>query len=442
MLSKTFEKTVSYQIFNHLVSNEIIDPYQSGFREGYSTESCLVKLADDIRDAKSKKLITALILFDFTKAFDRINFKILLGKLKKYGFDGHSLRWFESYLVGRKQSVMAGRTDHSDWGTVENGVPQGSVLGPLLFLIYINDIGSALSPTCRRLLFADDLQIYYSFPLDRLDDMIACIESDINSIAEWCLANSLTLNSAKTQAIIFGHHTYLNSISSTLTSFPCCLGEVPIVDTVKNLGILMDSKLSWEPQVTSTINKINSVLFRLRRFAKFTDESLRAKLISTLVLPHFDYCAAVLGELSGTLDTRLQVALNSCVRYVFNLGWREHVTPYRIKLHWLSARNRRLYLSACLLHKTLLISRPSYLKERLTWMVTSRPQRREGPFLHINFSSSQQLLNSFSYHTSNFWNSLPPQIRQSETIDIFKFKLKTHLLSIESLETTHFLPCN
>ena len=150
---------------------------------------------------------------------------------------------------------------------------------------------------------------------------------------------------------------------------------------------------SWTPDIMEyTINKINSVLFRLRRFAKFTDEWLRAKLISTLVLPHFDYCAAIVGELSGTLDTRLQVAL-----FVFNQGWREHVTPYRIKLHWLSVRNRRLYLSARLLHKRLLTSRPSYLKKRLTWMETSRPQRREGPFTLI----SHHLSNSLTpFHTT------------------------------------------
>ena len=243
MLSKIFEKAVSYQILEHLTTHKILDPYQSGFRPGHSTESCLIKLIDDIRGAKAKKWIMALILFDFTKAFDRINFDKLLGKLKKYGFDMHSIKWFESYLMGRRQAVLAGKLHHSDWGTVENGVPQGSVLGPLLFLIYINDIGSTIS-SCNRLLFADDLQIYLSFPVDRLDEMITMIRDDVDGIFQWCSENSLTLNPAKTKAIIFGHKSYLDRLPADFTGIQSNLGQIPLVDTVKNLGIIMDSDLS------------------------------------------------------------------------------------------------------------------------------------------------------------------------------------------------------
>lgn len=216
MLSKIFEKCVSYQIMDHLISHHIIDPYQSGFRAGYSPETCLVKLVEEIKHAKANKMITALILFDYTKAFDRVNYDMLLNKLKKYGFNDHSRGWLNSYLVGRQQRVMVG-DQFSECGTAENGVPQGSVLGPLLFLIYINDIGSSM-PSCRRLLFADDLQIYVTFPITQLHETITLIQKEVESLEGWCITNSLTLNPKKTQAIFLGHKSYTAGLSASASN--------------------------------------------------------------------------------------------------------------------------------------------------------------------------------------------------------------------------------
>lgn len=159
---------------DYLIGQNIIDPCQSGFRPGYSPETCLVKLTEDIKQSNAKKMITALIMFDFTKTFDRVNYDILFNKLQRDGFDDQAIHWFRSYLVGRKQQVLVGGSDRSDWGVMENGVPQGSVLGPLLFLIYINDIGPSLRYS-RRLLYADDLQIYISFPIEELHSFITLL---------------------------------------------------------------------------------------------------------------------------------------------------------------------------------------------------------------------------------------------------------------------------
>lgn len=430
MLSKIFEKCVSYQVMNHLISNNIIDPLQSGFRPGYSPETCLLRLTEDIKQNKAKKLITALILFDFTKAFDRVNYNILFNKLKKYGFDDNAINWFRTYLVGRKQQVITSKHDRSEWGSAENGVPQGSVLGPLLFLIYINDIGTAFK-TCRRLLYADDLQIYVSFPLEELQAHMDLIQADIERLADWCLVNSLTLNTKKTQAIFFGHKTYTDRVYSEYPILKTRAGEIQVVPQVSNLGILMDSALTWGPQIDSICNKVNSVLYRLKRMSAFTNKEIRCKLISTLIFPLFDYCAAVYGDLSGTLDSKIQVALNSCVRHVEGLGWRTHITPYRIELGWLSARNRRLYLSSRLVHKILLTSCPSYLSNLFKYTNPIYPSRREGPQIKVQFTTSQQLLDSFSTHIANFWNGLPPSLRMVESVEAHKKHLKKFLLQSE-----------
>ena len=157
-------------------------------------------------------------------------------------------------MTHRKQTVLVGKTSLSDWGLAENGVPQGSVLGPLLFQIYINDISTSIL-TCFRLLFADDLQIYFSFPIDKPVESIALIRADIDRIFNWSRANSLTLNASKTKAIFFGHRHFLSQID--LTALPSICGDIPLVSSVTILGSTMDSLMTWEPQVTSVLNKVN-----------------------------------------------------------------------------------------------------------------------------------------------------------------------------------------
>ena len=163
----------------------------------------------------------------------------------------------------------------------------------------------------------------------------------------------------------------------------------------------------------------------------YTDIEFRSNLITTLIFPLFDYCAALYGDLTGILDTKLQTALNSCVRYVFGLGCREHITPYRHQLGWLTARNRRLYLSSRLLHKTLITSSPPYLSDLFEFHEPIHPSRREGPQIKIQFTFSQQLMDSFSVHTAKFWNSLPASMRMADTVSRHKDQLKEYLLESE-----------
>lgn len=144
---------------------------------------------------------------------------------------------------------------------------------------------------------------------------------------------------------------------------------------------------------------------------------------------------SIYGDLPGTLDSKLQVSMNSCIRYVFNLNWRDHVTPSRIQLQWLSARNRRLYLSTRLLHKVIVKSSPDYLKNLTELQVPVYPSRRQGSQLKIKHTTSQQLCDSFSIHTSKFWNSLPFSLRTSASVDSFKSQLKTHLLQSETQQS-------
>lgn len=189
------------------------------------------------------------------------------------------------------------------------------------------------------------------------------------------------------------------------------MGNISVVKLVSNLEVLMDFTLSWEPQISSIINKSKSVLYRFKRMSAFTDTDTRRKLTSHLVFSALDYYAAIYDDPPGQLDTKLQILLSSCVRHVFGLGWHEHVTPFCQELNWLLARNCRFYLSSRLLHKILLTSSPSHLFDLFNFHVLLYASRREGSQIKIQFSTSQQLLDSFSVHTANFWNSLPSALR-------------------------------
>ena len=159
------------------------------------------------------------------------------------------------------------------------------------------------------------------------------LQSDIKSMADWCHQNSLTLNSKKTQAIFFGNKTFTDPAFQQFPHISTGIGEIEVVKLVSNLGVLMNSAMTWETQIVSVSNKIKTVLYRLRRISAFTNTDTRCKLTQTLIFPLLDYCSAIYGDLSGRLDSKLQTAFNSCVRYVYDLDWRTHITPHRIKLN-------------------------------------------------------------------------------------------------------------
>lgn len=159
-------------------------------------------------------MLIPLIMFDFTKAFDRANYGTLFNKLKKYGFDDGAINWLRSYLVGRKQRELAGK-EMSEWERTENGVPQGSVLGLLVFLIYVNDISTSLN-SCKHLHYADDLEIYMSFPIEKFQAAMTLLQSVIDLLAHRCHDNSLTLNTDKKLKL------YTSVIKITLNQLSVC----------------------------------------------------------------------------------------------------------------------------------------------------------------------------------------------------------------------------
>ena len=200
VLSKIIGKLASKQIVQYLITHELLDPYQSAYRKAHGTTTALLEITDNIYQALDNALVTILALLDFSKAFDCANHDIMIAKLKYIGFANNALKWIKSYLTDRLQRVKTDK-GYSNWKTLNNGVPQGSILGPLLFTLLLIDIGECIKHGLYHL-YADDAQVYVSGKLTDIRTLLQRLNSDLNSLYEFTTANNLTLNVGKCKYII------------------------------------------------------------------------------------------------------------------------------------------------------------------------------------------------------------------------------------------------
>ncbi|XP_059061639.1 uncharacterized protein LOC131854532 [Achroia grisella] len=247
-LSKALERLVQLRLNSFLTRHSLLNPLQSGFRPGHSTTTAVVKITDDIRLGMENSQLTVLTLLDFSNAFNTVDFDILLGLLSSLNISPTAIDWFRSYLLGRRQRI---RIDDalSSWCLTSAGVPQGGVLSPLLFALFISSITSKLQSSYH--LYADDLQIYTQAGLVDLTQAISTINDDLRRLSVWSESYGLVVNPSKTQAIIIGSPRYISQIS--WNDLPPVVFDGVLIEyrkSVKNLGIVFDRTLSWSHQVS------------------------------------------------------------------------------------------------------------------------------------------------------------------------------------------------
>ncbi|XP_051167606.1 uncharacterized protein LOC127285557 [Leptopilina boulardi] len=309
---------------------------KSGYRKGFSTQTLLIKVNDDICKAIDERKVTIIVFFDFSKAFDMVPHTILLTKLKSIGLSCSVLKWFASYLSGRMQAVVGAKGEISEWADIGTGVPQGSVLGPLLFLLFTNELSNVLK-YCKHMYFVDDLQIYMHSSLKDLKHNLSLLKEDVQSVLNWAETNILKINLNKTYSMIFGSTWYINNVNEC--NYPPIEIDnitIPFVDSVRNLGVIYRPTLSWDKQVGKICKNTYASLSQFKANRNALTTEIKIKIVTSLIFPHFDYCCAVYNDLTDELNYKLEKLLNSCIRFIFNLRMDVHVTPYRRKLGWLS----------------------------------------------------------------------------------------------------------
>ena len=322
IVSKILEKAVYKQLEKFLISNNLLFEFQSGFRSSFSTDSCLIHLIDHIKTQTAKGLFTGMVLLDLQKAFDTVDHTILCEKLKVIGV--RSISWFESYLTNRKQVVSVNGVV-SEVCNITCGVPQGSLLGPLLFLIYVNDVQSSIDSDCKVLIYADDTAILFSH---RDPGVISQkLSRMLESCHEWLTDNKLSLHLGKTESILFGPSRKLKSLLPGDFGISCNGIKIESKNFVKYLGIIIDQFLNGDYIVNSIVKKVNQRLKFLYRYKDCLNFQSRKTLCSSLIQCHFDYaCASWYEGISKQMRKKLQVAQNKIVRFILQLHHRESVT--------------------------------------------------------------------------------------------------------------------
>ena len=409
VLSKLCEKIVCEQLSSYLISHDLLSASQYAYRPCHSTEDALIDLIELASRQIDAGHIVAVTSIDLSKAFDSVDHDVLLSKLQWYGVDP---RWFESYLTDRRQVVKGGSLSL----LLSHGVPQGSIVGPVLFSIFTNDLPSHL-PHGRFISYADDTQLIDSAHPDDLLSLKSRQEETVHAVQSYFTSNCLKMNPTKTTLLLIGtpqslkksHHFQLNISGHTLTPS----------QSVKMLGVTIDSNLSWENHIANVTKKCNSILFCLYKIRHHLTPEARKLLIEAHVFPHILYCLSVWGGAAACHLNRLQRVVNFAARVVSGARKRDHISPTVRALGWHTITELIVYRDRLAVFRALNDSRApaatrclftprSAISQRVT-RATSAGVLELPPF-RLSFARR-----TFSYRAAESWNCLSPAITSSRT---------------------------
>ena len=332
LVSKVLERIIFNQISHHLSINRLLSKSQFGFRSGFSTQEALLSVTNDWHQLLSKNHQIAAVFFDVKKAFDSVPHTLILQSLSSVGISGPLLSWFEDYLTGRQQRVVVDGVS-SPLSPVTSGVPQGSILGPLLFIIFMNSINYLpLSPGSKLVLYADDIVLYR--PINSPED-VSIIQEDINQILNWTKAHSLTLNSAKTNLLPVTRSPRPIPIHLNLGSNP-----IQTVSSVKYLGVTITHDLSWKRHTLNVIKAAKSQIGLLHRKLYQATPQARHAIYKSAILPRLEYCCSVWDPHSTTLINELEKTQKFAGR-VITKNWNSDYATILNDLNWLPLSTRR-----------------------------------------------------------------------------------------------------
>lgn len=423
IVSKILEKSVFKQLNKYLVDNNMLYQFQSGFRGSYSTDTCLIHLQDHVRKQTASGLYTGMILLDIQKAFDSVNHTILCKKLSALGVK--STQWFHSYLTARKQIVNINGIE-SDPLDITCGVPQGSILGPLLFLCYVNDMPTSVN--CMLLQYADDSALIYSHKDPKI--IANVLSSNLNSCNNWLIENKLSLHMGKTELILFGSKRKLNKFPDFSIS---CQGQViKASKSVVYLGLELNQYLDGEQTALNIVCKVNSRLKFLYRQANYFSQNIKKTICSALVLCMFDYSiSSWYGGISKYHIQRLQCAQNKVIRFILNKDPRYHINKEDFQmLGLLNIQTRATQLRLNHVYNIFHGICPNYMEENFLKVSNIHYHNTRGHTFNFQIPRISSCSScSFYYNAIKDWNRLPDNIKSITRKPSFKKEIKSHLLN-------------
>ena len=357
-LSKVCEKVALNQFMAFFESKQRPSTEQSGNKRFHSTETSFIETTDVILEAIDKH--TAVVPLDMGKAFDSLNHEILLLKLQDIGLSPAALNWFSSYLSNRFQAVRI-NSELSDKLPIQSGVPQGSILGPILFNIYVNDLPS-VPQCCKSKTYVDDNKLYITFPVQQRPSTVADMNIDLTKIRNWCFDNRLLLNASKTKLMLFGSRQMIAKIPNFNLSL---LGKHLVPSRcARDLGVVFDNHLSFSDHTVKTVSSCMSSLTQINRAKHAFDKDLLITIIKGLLFSKMFYCSSVWSNTSATNINKLQAIQNFAVRIVTGSRKFDHITPILKQLRWMPVKDHLFYRDALLTFKCMDSMAPTNLSSR------------------------------------------------------------------------------
>ena len=428
--AKISERIATSQLQEYLRQFNLYPKVQSAYRKFHSVETALVRVTNDILVSLDKGEEVILVLLDYSSAFDALNHDTLLNRLsQRFGIQGKALAWFRSYLLGRTQRVVIGENKSTDH-VVTHGVPQGSVLGPVLFLLYTSPLEDLINSFgVQQMFYADDTQLYLAFKKNDIMNVIPKIVSCIQAIEKWSICNGLKLNSAKTE---FLHITSRFRAVEPIQSLDLDGTKILAANTCRNLGITLDDKLVMEKFVSQKCSSASFALYKIGKIRDFIDKDTAERLVHAFVMCHLDFCNGLLCGLPAKHIKRLQTIQNSAARVISKIKKHEHITPVLRNLHWLPVQTRIQFKILLLAYECFYLLAPQYLIDLLQIYTPDRNLSSKGKDLFVipNRKTKFYGERTFVYNASILWNNLPQNLRQITDINKFKSALKTHFFKL------------
>jgi len=421
--SKILEKLFDYRLQKFIDKHDLLSDCQYGFRQNRSTNFALMELIEEICSSLDNKKNTIGVFIDLRKAFDTLDHDLLLRKLNHYGVRGIAHEWLKSYLSNRKQFVQINDI-RSNRLNILCGVPQGSILGPKLFILYINDICN-VSDIMRLILFADDTNIFKSG--HNLNALAAEISLELNKLQVWFNVNKLSLNVQKTNYILFGR-THTNEANEEIKIF-INGKEIDRVKSTKFLGVIIDSKLNWYDQISRVSDKLSKSLAIMYKARTLLNKNALITIYNSLFLPYLTYCCEIW---ANTYKTKLQglfIKQKRAIRIICNVGYYDHTNGLFLQCNMLKFFEIVTLKTASIMYNAYRNKLPcnvqSYFEvgNSINEYTTRQKDKFKTQFVRTSLKS-----NCISVVGVKIWNVLPDHIRSSMNICVFKKQMTKHLL--------------
>ena len=423
-IAKVFESIIHKQLLNYFTLNNFITNDQSAYLASHNTQTALHRVIDDCIDNVSSKTFTGICSFDIRKCFDSIDHDLLLTKVQFYGIKENTLEWFKSYLSERNQVVKL-NNELSEKQIVTTGVPQGSVLGPLLFVIFVNDISQHVG-TATTNLYADDTLIYCSG--DTIANVQEELQNSIDNVYEWYRRNNIVINTEKSCTMVVRSRRNVPNCAIDIYVDNC---QIKQVDVMNYLGLEIDEALTWNAYITKLCKKLSFKISKLARLRKVLDQSTLKKIYSSTIQPCIDYAISVWGNTTNQNLNKVQRLQNHCARIIENNFDYVNVRGLQLvsNLGWMNVRERFMYFQVLLIYKCIYGLAPTYLTNNVIFdfEVSKRTTRTHEMNLYLSMPDSEFHKNMLFYSGAWEWNKLPNYLKDCCDINRFKCMLKRHI---------------